>query len=251
MIRLVVSGCCGRMGSRICALAAGDKGFRLEAAFERKDRPEIGKKLGDALSIEGAGLSITSDAEEAIKKGEVLIEFTTPLVTLEHLAIALKHKKAMVIGTTAIDSAGVKKIARAAEKIPVVYSPNMSVGVNLLFRLTGESAAVLKDCSVSMTEAHHKHKKDAPSGTAKALARIIKDASGKEDIPIESIREGEIIGDHTVFFDGEFETLELTHRAKSRDVFASGSLLAAKFASQKKRGLFSMQDVLGIQEQGQ
>jgi len=181
----------------------------------------------------------------------VLIEFTTPEATLEHLAIALKHKKAMVIGTTAIDSAGVKEITEASKKIPIVYSPNMSVGVNLLFRLTRESAGVLKDCSVSMTEAHHKHKKDAPSGTSKRLAQIIREAAKKEDIPIESIREGEIIGDHTVFFDGEFERLELTHRAKSRDVFASGALLAAKFASRKKKGLFNMQDVLGTREQGQ
>jgi len=168
------------------------------------------------------------------------------LKTLEHLDIVLKNKKAIVIGTTGIDDVGMKTIALASKKIPVVFSPNMSVGVNLLFQLVKEASEVLEDPKISMTEAHHKHKKDAPSGTAKKLAQIIKDVKGKCDIPIESIREGEIIGDHTVVFDAKFETISLTHHAKSRDVFASGALVAAKFIAKKGKGQFNMQDVLGL-----
>lgn len=223
MVKVVISGCRGRMGLRIAALAAQDKDVEIAATFD----------IGD-------------NAGEAIGSGDVVIEFTAPEATLDHLGIALRQKKAMVIGTTAIDGEGVKRINEAAKKIPIVFSPNMSVGVNVLFELTRKSAGVLKDYKVSMSEAHHKHKKDAPSGTARKLAQIVKDVRGKNDIPIESIREGEIIGDHTVVYDGEFERVTLTHHAKSRDVFASGALVAAKFVAKKKKGLFSMQDVLGI-----
>lgn len=235
-IKIIISGCCGRMGARISSLASQDEDLEIVGATERKDNPNIGKFLGE--------VKVSSNLEDVIKAADVLIEFTTPEATLENLEVAARNKKAMVIGTTAIDKAGVRKITDASRQIPIVFSPNMSVGVNLLFDLVEQSAQVLKGYKINITEAHHKHKKDAPSGTAKRLAKVIKDVKGDLDIPIESIREGEIIGDHTVSFDGEFETLQLAHHAKSRDVFASGALLAAKFTIGKKPGLYSMQDVL-------
>jgi len=251
MIKLAISGCCGRMGSRIAALAVQDNDIEVTGAIEVKDSPNIGKGLGGVLGIDGLKVTITSDPEEAMKENNVLIEFTSQEATLKHLEIALRGKKAMVIGTTGIDGAGLKKITDASEKIPIVFAPNMSVGVNLLFNLAKTTATVLKDSQVSMTEAHHKHKKDAPSGTATNLALIIKNVRGESDLPpIKSIREGEIIGDHTVIFDGEFETLELSHRAKTRDVFANGALIAAKYIIGKDRGLYNMQDVLRNELEG-
>lgn len=250
MIKLAISGCCGRMGSRIAALAVQDNDIEITGAIEVKDNSNIGKGLGGILGIDGLKVKITSNPEEAMKKSDVLIEFTSQEATLKHLEIALRGKKAMVIGTTGINEVGLKKITDASEKIPIVFAPNMSVGINLLFNLAKTTASVLKDSRVNMTEAHHKHKKDAPSGTAKKLAQVIKDIRGKIDLPIKSIREGEIIGDHTVIFDGKFEALELSHRAKSRDVFANGALVAAKYIIGKDKGLYNMQDVLRNELEG-
>jgi len=250
MIKLAISGCCGRMGSRIAALAVQDNDIEITGAIEVKDNANIGKGLGGILGIDGLKVKITSNPEEAMRKSNVLIEFTSQEATLKHLEIALRGKKAMIIGTTGIDEGGLEKITDASKKIPIVFAPNMSIGVNLLFNLAKTTAAVLKDSQVSMTEAHHKHKKDAPSGTATNLAQVIKGVKGKIDLPIKSIREGEVIGDHTVIFDGEFETLELSHRAKSRDVFASGALIAAKYITGKDKGLYNMQDVLRNELEG-
>ena len=230
------------MGTRIIALAAGDRDTKVIAAFDRVDNPATG---GD-LDIEGGKIKVMSDPSEAIKRGDVIIEFTTPEATLKHLDIAVKEKKAMVIGTTGLDEKSIKIIKDASKKIPIVFSPNMSPGVNLLFKMSGQAAGVLKDSQVTMREAHHEHKKDAPSGTAKKLREVIKKIRGQIDLPIESIREGEIIGDHTVVFEDEFETVTLSHHAKTRDVFAQGAIVAAKFISGKKKGLYSMNDVLGI-----
>lgn len=243
MIKIAIGGCCGKMGSRIAALALKDEDIRITGACEQSGNPNIGKSLGELLGIRGMEVKISSDAEEAIKNSDVLIEFTTPEATMAHLEIARKHKKAMVIGTTGIDAAGLEKIKSASKDMPIVFSPNMAVGVNLLFNLVKNAAEVLKDFKINIREAHHKHKKDAPSGTAKKIAEIAEQAGGSVSLPIESIREGEIIGDHTVIYDGEFETLELRHHAKSRDVFASGALFAAKYIAEKKKGLYNMQDI--------
>jgi len=244
MIKLAISGCCGRMGAKIATLATQDPDLSVTALFERSDNPNIGKDFGEFLGVGKKDIAILSNADEAIKKSDVVIDFTAPEATTKNIESAVKNKKAMVIGTTAIDQDGVKIIKEASKRIPIVFSPNMSVGVNLLFNLMKEASGILKDYNVTMSEAHHKHKKDAPSGTAKKLAQIIKDVKGECDIPIDSIREGEIIGDHTVIFDGEFERLAFSHHAKSRDVFASGALVAAKFVAGKKSGFFTMQDVL-------
>ena len=153
----------------------------------------------------------------------------------------------MVIGTTGLSAEDTEKIRAASAAIPVVLSPNMSVGVNLLFKMVADAAKTLgPEYAIEIVEAHHVHKKDAPSGTAKEMARLIKDAKGDVEVPIESVREGEVVGEHTIIFDSDVDTLEITHSAKTRDIFAKGALQAAKFLAGKKPGLYSMKDVLAL-----
>ena len=237
MIKAVICGYAGKMGARIAGLASKESGIRVILGLEAKGHPSVGSKFA---------YGEVSDDPDDIKAADVLIDFTIPEATMAHLAAAVKYKKAMVIGTTGFTEEQVKKIKEASKKIPIVLSPNMSIGVNLLFRLVREAAGKLsKDYRVNITEAHHIHKKDAPSGTAKKLAQIIKEASMREVEDIKSIREGEIVGDHKVTFDGPYDTIELSHSAKTRDIFAKGALAAAKFIAGKKPGLYDMQDVLG------
>ncbi|MDP2939115.1 MAG: 4-hydroxy-tetrahydrodipicolinate reductase [Candidatus Omnitrophota bacterium] len=237
MIKLAISGCMGKMGIRIRELAFLDKDFALVALLEKEEHKTVGADICD--------IKIESDPK-AIRKADILIEFSTPEATLEHLDICLKYKKAMVVGTTGFSDEQKEKIKQAAKLIAIVFSPNMSLGVNLLFRLVKETAKKLSsDYETKIIEAHHIHKKDAPSGTAKQLAEIIKEAKKEEAKDIKSIREGEIVGDHQVIFDSHFDTIELRHSAKTRDIFAQGALAAAKWIYTKKPGLYSMQDVLG------
>ena len=237
MIKAVICGYAGKMGARIACLASKENGTRVILGLEAKGHPSVGSKFA---------YGEVSDRLDDIKAADVLIDFTVPEATMAHLTAAVKYKKAMVIGTTGFTEEQIKKIKDAAKKIPVVLSPNMSIGVNLLFRLVKEAAGKLsKDYRVNITEAHHIHKKDAPSGTAKKLAQIIKEASMREVEDIKSIREGEIVGDHKVTFDGPYDTIELSHSAKTRDIFAKGALAAAKFIAGEKPGLYDMQDVLG------
>jgi len=236
MIRLAISGCAGKMGTRIFNLALDDKDLKPIVGIEQTE------VLKQCLKTDEFKVS---DNPDDIKEADVLIEFTAPEPTIEHLDYALKYKKAMVIGTTGLSEDQIRKIREASKNIPIVFSPNMSIGVNLLFKLVKEAAEKLsKDYKVKIVEAHHIHKKDAPSGTAKKLAQIIKDASGREVSDIKSIREGEIAGDHKVTFESPVDTVELSHSAKTRDIFAKGALAAAKFIAGKKPGLYDMQDVL-------
>lgn len=236
MIRLAVSGCCGKMGSRIKSLAAKDKNFRISALLEAASHPDIGKE-SDGVKI--------SDSPDVIKLADVLIEFTSPAATMEHLKACVKFSRPIVIGTTGLSQEQLSDIKTAAKKIPVVFSPNMSIGVNCLFELVKISAKKLGlDYDVSIIEAHHVHKKDSPSGTAKNIAQIVKESSGKEVKDIKAVREGEIVGDHRVIFESTVDKLELFHSAKTRDIFALGALAAAKFVAGKKPRLYSMADVL-------
>jgi len=238
MIRLAISGCAGKMGARIFNLALDDKDLKPVIGIERTEA------LKQCLKTDNFKVS---DNPDDIKEADVLIEFTAPEATIGHLEYALKHKKAMVIGTTGLSEDQIGRIREASKKIPVVFSPNMSIGVNLLFKLVKEAVEKLsKDYGVRIVEAHHIHKKDAPSGTAKKLAQIINDASGREVSDIKSIREGEIVGDHKVTFESPVDTIELSHSAKTRDIFAKGALVAAKFIAGKKPGLYDMQDVLEV-----
>ena len=224
MTRICVSGSKGKIGTRIIELAGEDSELEVSGMFDIGEEPES--------FIEGC---------------DCLIEFTSPEATMEHMEICRKSKKAMVIGTTGLSESDKEKIEEASKDMAIVFSPNMSIGVNLVFKMVKDAAKVLSsDYSIEIVEAHHIHKKDSPSGTAKELARIIKEVKGDIEVPIESIREDEIVGEHTVTFDSPFDTIEVTHSAKTRDIFVKGALSAAKFAASKKHGLFSMKDVLAL-----
>lgn len=236
MIRLGICGFCGKMGQRIFALAKDEKGFKVVIGLEKKGHPEAGKVAG--------GVRITDNLQE-LKDCDCIIDFTVAAATLENLPYIVKNKKCAVIGTTGLDLNQQAKIKEASEKIAIVFSPNMSVGVNLLFSLARVSAKALRGYKVSIEEAHHIHKKDAPSGTAKRLAQIVNEEglSCKVD-DIKAIREGEIVGDHRIILESEVDRIELFHHAKTRDIFAKGALIAAKWVVDKKPGLYSMDDVL-------
>ncbi|OIO38445.1 MAG: 4-hydroxy-tetrahydrodipicolinate reductase [Candidatus Omnitrophica bacterium CG1_02_49_10] len=247
MIKIAVSGCSGRMGKRIVYLASVNKEFKVVGALEHKGHPSIGKDAGIEAGSERLGVNITDDAALAIKDADVIIEFTTPDATKANLKAAYSSGKAMVIGTTGIEYSDIVAMEEAAYKIPIVFSPNMGVGINLLFSVVTDAAKSLgAGYKAHITEAHHKHKKDAPSGTAKKFAELVSSAgnAGINDIPIESVREGEIVGEHTIVFDNGEEQISFTHKAHTRDTFASGALRAAQFIAGKAPGLYSMQDVL-------
>ncbi|MBI4124506.1 MAG: 4-hydroxy-tetrahydrodipicolinate reductase [Deltaproteobacteria bacterium] len=184
--------------------------------------------------------------EKVISAGEIIIDFTQPEATQNHLRLAQKNKKPMVIGTTGLNEAEQQSVREAARHIPIVWSPNMSVGVNLLFKLTELAAQILdKNYTIKITETHHVHKKDSPSGTAKTLGAIVEKIRGQKP-PIDSIREGEVVGEHAVVFGSGREHLALMHRALDRSVFAEGALKAAQWIVGKKPGLYTMADVLGF-----
>ncbi|MCX5665780.1 MAG: 4-hydroxy-tetrahydrodipicolinate reductase, partial [Candidatus Omnitrophica bacterium] len=225
MTKICVSGSEGKMGSRIIELAKEDP--ELEVA---------------------AGFDLDGNAELGITACECLIDFTSPKATVEHLELCEKLKKPIVIGTTGLSEEDKSKIKEASSHIPVVLSANMSTGVNLLFKLIEDASKVLGDeYEISILEAHHAEKKDSPSGTAKEMERIAKSIKGQDtDVAISSVREGEIVGEHTITFESDVDLIEITHSAKTRDIFAKGALKAAKFVAGKKSGLFTMKDVLNI-----
>ena len=247
-VKLVVSGCCGKMGSSIAALAR-PSGL-LAGGIEAKTHSAIGRDLGEVLWGEPLGVKVTDDVASTLRQADVLIEFTTPEATMEHLQIVFSLKKAMVIGTTGLTDADQQLIAKASEHIPIVFSSNMSIGANVLFELVEIAAQRLSPSyGVKISETHHIHKKDKPSGTAKRLyeliANIRRNQWGLSTDPPESIRKGEVVGDHTVIFSTQFERLELTHHAETRDVFAAGAIEAAKFVVGQPPGLYDMSHVLG------
>jgi 4-hydroxy-tetrahydrodipicolinate reductase len=235
MIKLGIAGACGRMGRRLFEQASLDKDFEVQLLLEKKGTPMIGREMGKLK------ISSNSDGMFLI---DVLIDFTIPEATEINLDYAAKYKKALVLGTTGLSDGQLKKVEEISGVIPVVFSPNMSVGVNVLFSMLPEITKRLgPDYNIEIVEAHHKGKKDAPSGTAKKLAQIIADAAKKE-VPTHSIRLGDIIGDHTVIFCGNSERIEIKHQAHTRDLFVAGALKAAKWIFGKPAGLYSMQDVL-------
>lgn len=235
MIKLGITGACGKMGRRIFELAAFDKDFEVALALEKKGTPLIGRELGK--------LKVSSNLD-GLFLVDVLVDFTLPEAVEEHLNYVAKYKKALVLGTTGLSDAQKNKVEEISRIVPVVFTPNMSVGVNVLFSILPEIAKRLgPDYSVEILEAHHKAKKDAPSGTAKKMAEVIMQVTNK-NIPTHSIRLGDIFGDHTVVFCGNSERIEIKHQAHSRDLFVVGALKAAKWVFQKPAGLYSMQEVL-------
>ncbi len=255
-IKLAVLGAHGKMGQRIIALATHDSRFQLMAGVERAGGPTVGHFIG------GTSVPVVGDVGEILPKADVLIDFTSPESTLRTARLAARSRRGLVIGTTGFSPKGLKVIKAISRKIPIVFSPNMSVGVNLLFQLVAQAARSLAHYDIEIVEAHHNLKKDSPSGTALKLAEVAAQASQrsskdyvygrhgqvgarkKKEIGIFSVRAGDIIGDHTVLLSNTGERLELTHRAHSRDAFASGSLDAAAWIYKKRPGLYSMQDVL-------
>ena len=238
MQKLSVSGCHGRMGQRIAQLALTDNDLKLTTVLEHPQHPKLNEDV--------AGLKVSSDTD-SLSGCDVNIEFTLPEGTLNNLKACVKHNVNMVIGTTGFTQEGIDEIKKASEKIALVFASNMSVGVNLLFKLTQTAAAKTKEnYTINISETHHVHKKDAPSGTAKTIAELAEKSSGTKVQNIESLREGEVIGDHTITFESEEDIITITHHAKNRDIFAKGSLVAAKFLKDKTSGLFNMQDVLGL-----
>ena len=224
-VRVLLVGAAGRMGKTVLDLAAADPKIDIVAQCD----------LGDPI-------------EPAMENCDVIIDFSHPDAIDEVCRAASQHGKSLVIGTTGHSQEQRRMIQEAAQSLPIVFASNFSVGVNVLFWLTRKAAELLEgDFDPEIIETHHKMKKDAPSGTAKTLAEILKaEQKNQNEIPIQSIREGEVVGEHTVIFTGPGERLELTHQAASREIFARGALRAAKWIVGRPPGLYSMQDVLGL-----
>lgn len=246
MVRVAVAGSCGKMGKRIVSLGLRDPEILLVSALEREGIPEKGVDIGTVAGNGPVGVLVSDEVDSACDDADCMIDFTLPGPCLDHVTMCVSKGASMVIGTTGFDADGESKIREASKLIPIVFSPNMAVGVNVVFRILAEAARVLgHDFSIKIDETHHVHKKDSPSGTAKMLAEVVRSSSGV--LPgIEAFREGEVIGRHGIVFEGEFEKIEIRHEAKTRDVFAAGALEAAKFIKGKTPGLYSMSDVLGL-----
>ena len=247
-VRLVISGACGRMGQTIARCALRDGGFAVAGALEAAGQTAVGSDYG---AIVGQPLSppvaVSADARQALAQGDVLIEFTTPEATVANVRLAAQLRKPVVIGTTGLTEAQRAVLVEASKTIPLLLSPNMSVGVNVLFELAQLAATRLGlGYDVEVMESHHHEKKDAPSGTAKRLAEGLAAARQQpaSAIPVHAVRAGDIVGDHTVILAGPSERLELTHRAHSREVFAQGALRAAQFLVRQRPGLYDMSHVL-------
>jgi len=236
------------MGQAIGQCALADGAFGIRAALESKGHEAIGRDYGTVLGRPiASALRVVADERLAISQGDVLIDFTVPEATVAHAQLAQELRKPMVIGTTGFSEDHMKKLRAVAKTIPIVLSPNMSVGVNVLFELAQLAAQHLgPDYDVEVVEAHHHQKKDAPSGTAKRLAEGLAAARRQPvgAIPVHAIRVGDIVGDHTVILAGPSERLELTHRAHSREVFARGALRAARFVVTQPPSLYDMSHVL-------
>ena len=263
-IKIVVAGCLGRMGQEISKQILQNKNLEFVGGFEHKKHKNINKALNKISDIPSSKL-VTTNSAQLIKEANVVIDFTTPESTLDNIKIASSNKTAIVIGTTGMTENQKKKVKSYSKKIPILMSSNMSLGVNLLFNLVKQTASVLKDIDydIEISETHHKHKKDAPSGTAlslgeyaadgrkttlnksKVLDRTNKLASRKKgQIGFSVTRGGEIAGEHTVSFIGNNDRIDLVHTANNRSIFVSGAIEAAIFLYKKKNGLFSMNDLL-------
>ncbi|MCE5276507.1 MAG: 4-hydroxy-tetrahydrodipicolinate reductase [Planctomycetaceae bacterium] len=262
MIKIAITGAGGRMGRRIAALAIESEQFDIVAAVEVAGQPALGADVGELAGVGHFGLAVT---QEMAALPQVLIDFSLPEGTMEWLRVCRERGCAMVIGTTGLTDSQRAEIADAAATIPIVHAANMSVGVNVLLKLVAQAAAALGgDYDIEISETHHRFKKDAPSGTAIALAKSICAVTGKEygevavlgrggqcprnpgEIGMHALRVGDTVGEHTVHFGNLGETITLGHVAHTRDNFARGALRAAQWLAGKKPGLYDMLDVLGL-----
>ena len=263
---LVIAGAAGRMGSRIVALARETPDVRVVAALEAPGHPALGRDAGETAGIGSLGVTLGTDAGAALTRDRVLVEFSVPEATLEHLRLVAAAGARAVIGTTGFSGAQREEIAALARRAPIMMAPNMSVAVTLAFRILPLMAKALgDDYDVEITEIHHRFKKDAPSGTALRMAEVVAEALGRDlgkvgvygrqglpgertrqEIAVMSLRSGDVVGEHTVAFGALGERLELTHRAHTRDTFGRGALRAARWIRRQPPGLYDMADVLGL-----
>jgi len=265
--QFAIVGALGRMGQAIARLSLSNQKLQFVSAIERKDHPQTGKTYGDLINTAEFQMPVIQLENAPLGLGGV-IDFSSPESSMNTVSFCLEKSIPLVIGSTGFSKEQNLAIREAAANIPVVLASNMSLGVNLLFHLTKIAARTLKNAGFApeITEIHHKHKKDAPSGTAKTLEEIIKDEYeysqdnviyGREgivgerpekELAVFALRGGDVVGEHTAYFFGEGERVELTHKATSREIFASGALTAVQFLQGKETGLYNMLDVLGLSE---
>lgn len=268
MIKVVIAGAAGRMGQALVRCSRHVDGIELVGATEHPGHEMLGRDVGELTGGDAFGVMLSADLATVLERADVLIDFTFHTVVPQNAAVAARLGRAVVLGTTGLTAEESMAVSKAADRVPVMWAPNMSLGVNLLFAMAKSAAAALGiSYQVVIDETHHIHKKDAPSGTALRLGEkvaegaklcfddvLLHDEGGTLGvyppgrIAIRSHREGEIVGDHTVSFDGLGESLTLTHHAKSRDAFALGALHAAKWVSTRRPRLYDMQDVLGLRD---
>ncbi len=264
-LKVVIAGCSGRMGHVLLECVFADAELVLHGALDRADNPQLGRDAGEQLG-KVSGVKVTDNIDDALKNADVLVDFTRPEASMLYLAACQKHQVKMIIGTTGFSAEEKQVIEAAAKNVAIVFAPNMSVGVTLLINLVQSAAKVLNEgYDIEIVEAHHRHKVDAPSGTALRLGEAAASALGRDlaecavygregvtgerdpsTIGFATVRGGDVVGDHTVLFAGIGERVELTHKASSRATFALGALRAAKFLADKNSGLFDMQDVLNL-----
>lgn len=264
-LKVVIAGCSGRMGHVLLESVFADQALLLHGAIDRIGSSSIGRDAGELFGKQ-TGVIVTADAESALDGADVLIDFTRPEATMQYLGMCLQKSVKFVIGTTGFSAEEKAQIENASAQIGIVFAPNMSVGVTLLINLVQAAAKVLNsEYDIEVIEAHHRHKVDAPSGTALRLGQAAADALGRnledcavygregvtgerdaQTIGFATVRGGDVVGDHTVLFAGIGERIELTHKASSRATFALGALRAGKFLANKPAGLFDMQDVLNL-----
>ena len=265
MMRIAVAGASGRMGRMLIEAVLDAPDAELAGALDVAGAPAIGRDAGDFLGRD-TGVRVTDSLDEALAGAGFLIDFTRPEGTLHHLQACAARGVRMVIGTTGFDDAGKAAIGAAAQRIGIVFAPNMSVGVNVTLKLLEMAAKILdRGYDIEIIEAHHRHKVDAPSGTALKMGEVIAEALGRDlkqvavygregvtgerdpsTIGFATVRGGDIVGDHTALFAGIGERIEITHRSSSRVTYAHGSLRACRFLAQRGAGLYDMQDVLGL-----
>ncbi len=265
-VKVIVVGAAGRMGLRLLAAIKENPALSVVGAVERKDHPGLGRDAGEVAGLEKWNVPLAGALREVITPGEVIIDFTNAESSLGNLKTAAEFGKSAVIGSTGFSAEQMNEVRALTRKIACVLSPNMSVGVNVMFKVVGDLARILgPEYDLEVIEAHHRTKKDAPSGTAMRIGQILAqvrnqnlDQTGvfarkgligerkRTDIGMQTIRAGDIVGEHTVIFGGIGERLELIHRAHSRDNFARGAIRAALWVAKQKPGLYDMQDVLGL-----
>ncbi|MBU6285614.1 MAG: 4-hydroxy-tetrahydrodipicolinate reductase [Betaproteobacteria bacterium] len=265
MMRIAIAGAAGRMGKMLIEAVHQADDAQLVAALELAGHPLLGRDAGESQGLM-TGVSLNDKLDEVLEHAALLIDFTLPQACIKHLEACERHGVKMVIGTTGLSAEDKEKIALASKNIAIVFAPNMSVGVNVTLKLLEIAASLLdQDYDIEVIEAHHRHKVDAPSGTALAMGEVIAKTLGKNlktdavfareghtgarkvgSLGFSTIRGGDIVGDHTVMFAGTGERVEITHRSSSRANYALGSLRACRFLQDKSRGLFDMQAVLGL-----